>query len=160
VANIYCFDWLCRLFLGYMEAAMTDKTPVPPVEGHYAMLRCDEVCGPMYRDVTMLNDGDREYNGFMSDLADMRWDDDGKANDSDRYDIIATIRPEAMQSAASGEVERLRAALVKILNTKPDFAYITGGRWDEPGSPYDRGILDGINTCKALARQALGGSDE
>jgi hypothetical protein len=72
------------------------------VEGHYAMLRCDEVCGPMYRDVTMLNDGDREYNGFMSDLADMRWDDDGKANDSDRYDIIATIRPEAMQSAASG----------------------------------------------------------
>ena len=36
-----------------------------------------------------------------------------------QYDIIATISPETMQFAASGELERLRAALLKISNLCP-----------------------------------------
>jgi len=81
---------------------MTNDTrpPVAPIEGHYAMLRCEEVCGPLYPNIEILIDGDRESHGFVSDLADMQWDDNGKSEDSDKYDIIATISPEAMALVA------------------------------------------------------------
>ena len=49
--------------------------------------------------------------------------------------------------------------MIEIENIKPIFSYVTGGNWDEPGSPFDRGVLDGVNLCKSIARAALKGGE-
>lgn len=79
--------------------------PVAPVEGHYALLRNGQVCGPMKKGTT------RWYAPTTSD----HWNFDGTVIGYGKLypelDIIATILPANMQAAASGELERLRAAL-------------------------------------------------
>jgi hypothetical protein len=98
-------------FTAIGAAPMTDKTPVPPIEGHYAILRNGAVVGPMRKEY-------EEQDWFVTDLIDMDWCPDGAffvSKDAHDLDIIATISPEAMQAAASGEVERLRAANKRML---------------------------------------------
>lgn len=94
---------------------MTDtRPPVAPVEGHYAMLRDGSVCGPIKNASIWYPISTDKWGCWVTDFL---WDDSGqlagKVHFSDR-DIIAIITPEAMQAAATGEVERLRAALAEI----------------------------------------------
>lgn len=87
---------------------MTDTlSAVAPIEGHYALLRNGVV--------EKVGEIKGSFNGhlmFHSVNFNYRWFDTGKSywHDS-QHDIIATISPEAMQAASSGENERLRAAL-------------------------------------------------
>ena len=81
----------------------TNPPPVAPVEGHYKLLRGGLCLSP----------------AFDRPAPNLRWYDDGMAYDptGDDYpdlDVIATISPADMQAVASGELERLRAALQNI----------------------------------------------
>ena len=84
---------------------MTNPPPVAPVEGHYALLRNGEAVGP-------INKYAKQPYLFTARLPHMSWRADGVSDwDDSDYDIIATISPADMQAVASGELERLRAAL-------------------------------------------------
>lgn len=82
------------------KLTITDRPPVKPVEGHYALLRNGGVVMPS------------EIVAYGT----VNWNEDGSWDDSKYHenDIIATISPADMQAAASGEIERLRAALDQI----------------------------------------------
>lgn len=89
---------------------MNNPQPVPPIEGHYALLRNSIIAliGPRQ------NTSEGVFM-FHSAHFNYRWFDDGKSYWHDgQYDIIATISPANMQAAANGEIERLRAALTPI----------------------------------------------
>lgn len=85
----------------------TNPPPVAPVEGHYALLRNGEAVGP-------IKYASYPYQ-FTAHLPHMSWNEKGVSDWSDSdFDIIATISPADMQAVASGELERLRAALQNI----------------------------------------------
>lgn len=87
---------------------MNNPPPVAPVEGHYALLRNGEAVGP-------INKYAKQPYLFTARLPHMSWRADGVSDwDDSDYDIIATISPADMQAVASGELERLRAALQNI----------------------------------------------
>ena len=77
---------------------MTNDTrpPVAPVEGHYAMLRNNSVCGPLEKSC---------LEGYFSCKVGYEvdeWKPDGTGHGlRPEYDIIATISPEAMALAAN-----------------------------------------------------------
>lgn len=75
--------------------------PVAPKEGHYALLRNNEVTRPrpdQWANKAAFFDGLHHW-----------WQDGTSVENCDAFDIIATISPADMQAAASGELERLRA---------------------------------------------------
>lgn len=86
------------------------NNPVAPVEGHYALLRNGSVVGPM----RAKNDGEDCFDAADCEGWDWRSCGGVFTDGCHSHDIIATIAPEAMQAAASGELERLRAALNDI----------------------------------------------
>lgn len=97
---------------------MTDtRPPVPPVEGHYALLRNGMIARPVLDDWP-------ENPPFFDAYLEIYWWRDGTAQPSTKadldvrsaplYDIIATISPEDMQAVASGELARLRAENDKL----------------------------------------------
>ena len=90
---------------------MTNPPPVAPVEGHYALLRNGEAVGLIEKYQTKIT---YPYL-FTSHLPHMNWTEAGVSDwDDGQYDIIAIISPADMQAVASGELERLRAALQNI----------------------------------------------
>ena len=93
---------------------MTNPPPVAPVEGHYARMRDGAVVGPIRNASAWYTTSTDKWGCWHTDFL---WDDSGrlagKAYDPD-LDIIASISPADMQAAASGELERLRAALQNI----------------------------------------------
>ena len=94
---------------------MTNPPPVAPVEGHYARMRDGAVVGPIRNASAWYTTSTDKWGCWHTDFL---WDDSGrlagKAYDPD-LDIIATISPADMQAVASGELERLRAALSRLL---------------------------------------------
>ena len=92
----------------------TNPPPVAPVEGHYARMRDGAVVGPIRNGSTWYTTSTDKWGCWHTNFL---WDDSGrlagKAYDPD-LDIIATISPAYMQAVASGELERLRAALNRI----------------------------------------------
>ena len=88
--------------------------PVAPVEGHYARMRDGAVVGPIRNASAWYTNSTDKWGCWHTDFL---WDNtgrlSGKAYDPD-LDIIATISPADMQAAASGELERLRAANDKM----------------------------------------------
>ena len=94
----------------------TNPPPVAPVEGHYARMRDGAAVGPIRNASTWYTTSTDKWGCWHTDFL---WDDTGrlagKAYDPD-LDIIATISPEAMQAVASGELERLRAALKAVID--------------------------------------------
>ena len=87
------------------------KRTVAPVEGHYARMRDGAVVGPIRNASAWYTNSTDKWGCWHTDFL---WDNtgrlSGKAYDPD-LDIIATISPADMQAVASGELERLRAAL-------------------------------------------------
>jgi hypothetical protein len=81
-----------------------DKPPVAPIERHYAMLRNGMIARPQMSEWP-------EDPAYLDAYLEIYWDKDGKAQpatkaESDvrhapKYDIIATISPEAMNEAAA-----------------------------------------------------------
>ncbi|OYU50865.1 MAG: hypothetical protein CFE27_14685 [Alphaproteobacteria bacterium PA1] len=113
--------------------------PVAPVSGHYALLRNGEVHGPLYQPPF-----EKYPIGMTVRFVSMHWDKKGKPElGYDDYDIISTISPADMQAVASGELERLRAAL-KALHD--------GLAWDWRGHP-----VGDLPTLREIARTALEG---
>ena len=97
---------------------MTNPPPVAPVEGHYALLRNGMVVKHLV-DMWDAHRGPKTKRDYWTahpdtDFSDLCWHEDGKSRDDSDYDIIATISPADMQAVASGELERLRAALQNI----------------------------------------------
>ena len=89
---------------------MTNPPPVAPVEGHYARLRNGMVVGPLAKEWPQ-----DELTSFSIAWEHLEWKQDGTGHGMlPAWDIIATISPADMQAAASGELERLRAALDDI----------------------------------------------
>ena len=89
---------------------MTNPPPVAPVEGHYALLRNGMVVGPLAKEWPQ-----DELTSFSIAWEHLEWKQDGTGHGMlPAWDIIATISPADMQAVASGELERLRAALQNI----------------------------------------------
>lgn len=122
---------------------MTNPPPVAPVEGHYARMRDGAVVGPIRNASAWYTTSTDKWGCWHTDFL---WDDSGrlagKAYDPD-LDIIATISPADMQAVASGELERLRAALQKLHD---------GLAWDWRGHP-----VGDLPTLREIARTALQG---
>ena len=88
----------------------TNPPPVAPVEGHYARLRNGMVVGPLAKEWPQ-----DELTSFSIAWEHLEWKQDGTGHGMlPAWDIIATISPADMQAVASGELERLRAALQNI----------------------------------------------
>ena len=123
------------------------NNPVAPKEGHYALLRNGMVARPVLDDWP-------ENPPYFDAYLEIYWYRDGTAQPATSadldvrsaplYDIIATISPADMQAVASGELERLRAAL-KALHD--------GLAWDWRGHP-----VGDLPTLREIARTALEGS--
>lgn len=90
---------------------MTNPPPVAPVEGHYALLRNGSIVGPM----RAKNDGEDCFDAADCEGWDWRLNGGVFTNGCHSHDIIATISPADMQAVASGDLERLRAVLSRLL---------------------------------------------
>lgn len=88
---------------------MTDRPPVAPVEGHYALLRDGSAIGPLVG----RSSGWFSINLKDSDDDELDWWSNGQfvgfLSIPHDFDIIALISPADMQAAASGEIERLKS---------------------------------------------------
>ena len=86
---------------------MTDtRPPVPPVEGHYAMLRNADVMGPF-------EGGTHHCNSWQADGS-------YEITDCVGMDIIATIPPELIVAVADGRLQALMAICQPILDDVAD----------------------------------------
>ena len=124
---------------------MTDE-PVAPVEGHYGLTNF----GTIYRISRPGNLSEKLGRIFTDDYEEMCWDLNGKCTvggPSPLHDIIATISPEAMQAVASGELERLRAALNEIDALDPE--------WQGIESCHPDTVKDLVMRMGEIARAAL-----
>jgi hypothetical protein len=97
----------------------TDKQPVAPVEGHYAMLRNGMVVGPLAKEWPQ-----DELTSFSIAWEHLEWKQDGTGHGMlPAWDIIATISPEAMALAANGGLEALEAELGQCNQDNGDWTY-------------------------------------
>jgi hypothetical protein len=94
------------------KSAMTDQPPVEAIKGHYARLRNGMVIGPLQAYWYVMSSFC--LWGDPTDRDTLDFHPDGRNTRDDAFDIIATISPQAMQALASGELERLRAALKDV----------------------------------------------
>lgn len=134
---------------------MTNRPPVPPVEGHYALLRNGMVIMKML-DTYDPHRGPRTDDDLWVGHPDYDWSErcwrpDGRDWSGDeRYDIIATISPADMQAVAGGELERLRAALTQIDALDPE--------WQGIESCHPHAVKGLVLRMGEIARTALEGS--
>ena len=133
------------------------NNPVAPIVGHYALLRNGSFVHPECITKDFDLDGTPYYLSPNSD-DNYYWTANGVCQ-RQAYpkgipklifvpdcDIIATISPADMQAAASGELERLRAALQKLHD---------GLAWDWRGHP-----VGDLPTLREIAREALAKMEE
>jgi hypothetical protein len=124
------------------------NNPVAPKEGHYALLRNGSVVHPECITKDFDLDGTPYYLSPNSD-DDYYWTANGVCQRQaypkgipklifvPDHDIIATISPADMQAVASGELERLRAALrdltdcfhANVRMSGPTYSIVNGTRF-------------------------------
>ncbi|MFN8993029.1 MAG: hypothetical protein ACK5X3_05105 [Pseudomonadota bacterium] len=134
------------------------NNPFAPVEGHYALLRNGVVMGAYKQNSQGF------WVGVASDI-NIFWKPDGTAYGSDNHgnrrlkpdhDIIATISPADMQALASGELERLRAALKEIVAADDNYKAASNFMKDS----FSDGYSDGLHDAAYVARAALAKMEE
>lgn len=119
------------------------RPPVPPVEGHYAILRNGEVHGPM-RPKTCSSPipppwyASEYFIGLVwteKGRGAIQWDyrDRGviTTHPKEEFDIIATISPEVMQAIVSGQFERLQEAVILARDTFSHYGDLHAAKPDD-----------------------------